>query len=83
MTPLKESFHLDTVAAVPSTGPAVLCLPGLFAGSWVFERLLPLIAEHEPAKYDAAAVRWHARWQLEPLVSTSRVRRLHWPLSVR
>jgi len=24
-----------------------------------------LIAEHEPAKYDAAAVRWHARWQLE------------------
>ncbi len=27
--------------------------------------LLPLIAEHEPAKYDAAAVRWHVRWQLE------------------
>jgi len=27
--------------------------------------LLPLIAEHEPAKYEAAAVRWHARWQLE------------------
>jgi hypothetical protein len=27
--------------------------------------LLPLIAAHAPAKYDAAAVRWHARWQLE------------------
>ena len=27
--------------------------------------LLPLIADNEPAKYDAAAVRWHARWQLE------------------
>src|ERR1700722_16371622 len=27
--------------------------------------LLPLIAEHDPARYDAAAVRWHARWQLE------------------
>lgn len=27
--------------------------------------LLPLIAEHEPAKYDAAAVRWHTRWELE------------------
>jgi hypothetical protein len=27
--------------------------------------LLPLIAERDPARYDAAAVRWHARWQLE------------------
>ena len=26
--------------------------------------LLPLIADNEPAKFDAAAVRWHARWQL-------------------
>jgi hypothetical protein len=27
--------------------------------------LLPLIAEHEPARYEAAAVRWHARWESE------------------
>ena len=27
--------------------------------------LLPLIAEHEPARFDAAAVRWHARWARE------------------
>lgn len=27
--------------------------------------LLPLIAENEPAKFEAAAVRWHARWLLE------------------
>jgi hypothetical protein len=27
--------------------------------------LLPLIAEHEPEKYEAAAVRWHARWEFE------------------
>lgn len=27
--------------------------------------VLPLIADNEPAKFDAAAVRWHARWQLE------------------
>lgn len=27
--------------------------------------LLPLIAEHEPAKFDAAAVRWHGRWLTE------------------
>lgn len=44
LTPPSQSYHLDTIAADPSTGPAVLCLPGLFAGSWVFERLLPLIA---------------------------------------
>jgi hypothetical protein len=27
--------------------------------------LLPLIAENDPRKFEAAAVRWHARWQLE------------------
>jgi hypothetical protein len=27
--------------------------------------LLALIAEHEPATYDAAAARWHARWECE------------------
>ena len=27
--------------------------------------LLPLIAEHDPARFDAAAVRWHARWASE------------------
>jgi hypothetical protein len=27
--------------------------------------LFPLIVDNEPAKFDAAAVRWHARWQLE------------------
>lgn len=27
--------------------------------------LLPLIADNDPGKFDAAAVRWHARWQLE------------------
>jgi hypothetical protein len=27
--------------------------------------LLPLIAEHEPGKFDAAAVSWHGRWLTE------------------
>lgn len=27
--------------------------------------LLPLIAEHDPARFDAAAVRWHVRWVSE------------------
>jgi pimeloyl-ACP methyl ester carboxylesterase len=38
------SLHLDTVDVAAPTGAPVLCLHGLFAGSWVFERLLPLIA---------------------------------------
>ena len=43
-TPHRTSFHLDSIVAGPPGGAPVLCLPGLFAGSWVFERLLPLIA---------------------------------------
>jgi hypothetical protein len=35
--------------------------------------LLPLIAEHDPARYDAAAVRWHVRWASErPAVDLAR-----------
>jgi len=39
------SLHLDTVDVESPRGAAVLCLHGLFAGSWVYERVLPLIAE--------------------------------------
>jgi non-heme chloroperoxidase len=44
------SGHLDSVdVSVPTGAPVlagapVLCLHGLFAGAWVFERLLPLLA---------------------------------------
>ena len=41
----ERSYHMNTVRAHPALGRAVLCLPGLFAGSWVFDGLLPLIAE--------------------------------------
>jgi len=35
--------------------------------------LLPLIAEHDPARFDAAAVRWHTRWTAEhPRVDLAR-----------
>jgi non-heme chloroperoxidase len=44
-SPATPSFHLDTVRAKRPTGADVLCIPGLFAGSWVFEGLLPLVAE--------------------------------------
>ncbi|MES2178073.1 MAG: alpha/beta fold hydrolase [Gemmatimonadota bacterium] len=37
-------LHLDTVSPVNPTGANVLCLPGMFTGSWFFQKLLPLIA---------------------------------------
>jgi pimeloyl-ACP methyl ester carboxylesterase len=37
-------LHLDTVDVAAPTGSPVLCLHGLFAGNWVFERFLPLVA---------------------------------------
>lgn len=64
-----ESYHLDTVAADVSTGTPVLCLPGLFAGSWVFERLLPLIAERG---YPAAALSYRGHPPMEPMPSIGR-----------
>lgn len=39
------SLHLETVDAPGGLGASVLCLHGLFAGAWVYDALLPLIAE--------------------------------------
>jgi pimeloyl-ACP methyl ester carboxylesterase len=39
------TLRLDTVDVAKPRGAPVLCLHGLFAGSWVYERVLPLIAE--------------------------------------
>jgi pimeloyl-ACP methyl ester carboxylesterase len=47
------TLHLDTIDVPDPTRPPVLCLHGLFAGSWVFERLLPLLAGRG---YPAAAL---------------------------
>jgi pimeloyl-ACP methyl ester carboxylesterase len=47
------TLHLDTVDVSAPRRPSVLCLHGLFAGSWVFERLLPLLAGRG---YPAAAL---------------------------
>ena len=69
MTPPPQSYHLDTIAADPSTGPAVLCLPGLFAGSWVFERLLPLIAARG---YPASAISYRGHPPLAPRLDIGR-----------
>lgn len=48
-----DSLHLDTADVEHPTGAPVLCLHGLFAGSWVFEQLLPLLAARG---YPAAAL---------------------------
>lgn len=53
-----DSLHIDTVDVERPTGAPVLCLPGMFAGSWAFERLLPLIAERG---YPASALSYRGR----------------------
>ena len=65
----RESYHLDTIVVENPTGAPVLCLPGLFAGSWVFERLLPLIAERG---YPASAMSYRGHPPLAPMGSIGR-----------
>lgn len=43
-TQFADGLFVDSVLPEDDTGAPVLCLHGLFAGSWVFEQLLPLIA---------------------------------------
>ena len=62
----RESYHLDTSAVANATGVPVLCLPGLFAGSWTFERLLPLIARRG---YPAYAMSYRGHPPLAPMRS--------------
>jgi pimeloyl-ACP methyl ester carboxylesterase len=51
------SLHLDTIDVAEPTGAPVLCLHGLFAGAWAFERFLPLVAERG---HPAAALSFRA-----------------------
>jgi non-heme chloroperoxidase len=43
-TRMLGTLHLNTVDAPGGRGAPVLCLHGLFAGAWVYDDLLPLIA---------------------------------------
>ena len=43
-SPAKERLHIDTMDARLPGGAPVLCLHGMFAGSWAFEGLMPMIA---------------------------------------
>jgi pimeloyl-ACP methyl ester carboxylesterase len=63
------TYHLDTVPVDGATRAPVLCLPGLFAGAWVFEGLLPLLAARG---YPASAMSYRGHPPLPPLASIGR-----------
>jgi len=58
------TFHLDTIRAARPTRANVLCVHGLFAGSWVFEGLLPLLADRG---HNASAISLRGHPPLPPM----------------
>ena len=63
------TLRLDTIDVPTPRGAPVLCLHGLFAGSWVFERVLPLIAERG---YPVAALSFRGHPPSAPLSTIGR-----------
>jgi pimeloyl-ACP methyl ester carboxylesterase len=63
-SPVAPAFHLDTIRADHPSGPNVLCIHGLFAGSWVFEGLLPLVAARG---HNASAISFRGHPPLPPM----------------
>jgi pimeloyl-ACP methyl ester carboxylesterase len=63
------TLRLDAVDVAKPRGAPVLCLHGLFAGSWVFERVLPVIADRG---YPAAALSFRGHPPAAPLAGIGR-----------
>ena len=63
------SLRLDTIDVATPRGAPVLCLHGLFAGSWVFERVLPVIAARG---YPVAALSFRGHPPAEPIPAIGR-----------
>lgn len=63
------SLQLDTADVESPLGAPVLCLHGLFAGSWVYEQLLPLIAERG---HPAAALSFRGHPPAPPIAAIGR-----------
>jgi pimeloyl-ACP methyl ester carboxylesterase len=63
------TLRLDAIDVPKPRGAPVLCLHGMFAGSWVFERVLPLIAERG---YPAAALAFRGHPSAAPLPGIGR-----------
>ena len=64
-----DSLHLDTADVEHPTGAPVLCLHGLCAGSWVYEKLLPVIAARG---YPAAALTFRGHPPNAPIPALGR-----------
>jgi non-heme chloroperoxidase len=64
------TLHLDTIDVPAPTRAPVLCLHGLFAGSWVFEGLLPLLAGRG---YPSAALSFRGHPPSAPVPEMGRV----------
>jgi pimeloyl-ACP methyl ester carboxylesterase len=63
------TLRLDAIDVPKPRGAPVLCLHGLFAGSWVYERVLPLIAERG---YPAAALSFRGHPPAAPVPTIGR-----------
>jgi non-heme chloroperoxidase len=64
------TVHVDSIVPPEATGANVLCLHGLFAGSWVYDRMLPMLAERG---YPAYAVSYRGHTPNPPLPGIGRV----------
>jgi non-heme chloroperoxidase len=63
------TYHLSTLPVSGATKAPVLCLPGMFAGAWVFDDVLPLLASRG---YPASAISYRGHPPLPPLLSIGR-----------